>query len=449
MTTNGTNNAQVDEELASAFRQHLPDLTSPRFVKTAQQSPYEYSEAFQQTQHPPWLYRLTKAWEDLLEDPFQGVTIDGTSHRDRDPSPLLTRGTGTVRQGVYKKEDFQGASIDKIVQATNTALGQLNSEQSKKVRYPLNAKQWRCWSNPEFLLRPFGLRLEELPEETAQSILGVLEATFSKQGYQKALAAIRINHFLGEVCKVPRIMNQYSYNFLLFGEPSTDKPWGWSLYGHHLCLNVYLHGSQIVISPYFTGAEPNLIDEGPWKGTQILHTQGDLGLRLMQSLPKEKQQIVQTYKLMRDPKMLQSGDLKVDRWNQDDQRHLCGAFRDNRVVPYEGVKVSEMTAEQQEIVLEIADEFLLYYPDETRQKQKQQIKKHFEETYFSWIGGYGDHDAFYYRIQSPVIVLEFDHHSGVFLANTEPAKFHTHTICRMPNAGDYGQALRDEQDRLQ
>ena len=71
-TTNG-----IDEGLASAFRQHLPDLTSPRFTTSAQQSPYEYSGAFQKTGHPPWLYKLTKAWEQLLEEPFQGVTTDG------------------------------------------------------------------------------------------------------------------------------------------------------------------------------------------------------------------------------------------------------------------------------------------------------------------------------------------------------------------------------------
>lgn len=146
--------------------------------------------------------------------------------------------------------------------------------------------------------------------------------------------------------------------------------------------------------------------------------------------------------------MLQSGDLKVDRWNQDDQRHLCGAFRDNRVVPYEGVKVSTMTSEQQDLVLEIAEEFLLYHPHKARQRRKEQIKEHFEETYFSWIGGYGDDDAFYYRVQSPVIIFEFDHHSGVFLTNTEPAKYHTHTIVRMPNQGDYGQAWRKPEERV-
>ena len=45
---------------------------------------------------------------------------------------------------------------------------------------------------------------------------------------------------------------------------------------------------------------------------------------------------------------------------------------------------------------------------------------------------------FYYRIQSPVIFIEFDHHSGVFLTNKEPAKFHVHTLVRTPNGNDYG-----------
>ena len=29
-------------------------------------------------------------------------------------------------------------------------------------------------------------------------------------------------------------------------------------------------------------------------------------------------------------------------------------------------------------------------------------------------------------------------HSGVFLTNREPAKFHVHTIVRTPNGNDYG-----------
>ena len=168
----------------------------------------------------------------------------------------------------------------------------------------------------------------------------------------------------------------------------------------------------------------------------------------MQSLSLDEQSTAQIYKLMHDPEMQQTGDLKSDRWNQDDQRHLCGAFRDNRVVPYEGLCVSQLANKQQQLVLDIAEQFLLYLPDSARAIHKAHIQSFFEETYFCWIGSYGDQDPFYYRLQSPIIIMEFDHHSGVFLMNQEPAKFHTHTLLRMPNAGDYGNALRQPSEKL-
>jgi Protein of unknown function (DUF3500) len=354
---------------------------------------------------------------------------------------------GNIVPGLFKLQD-EGIDIESIVAAVKNVLAQLTTEQKKKLMYPLDSREWRAWSNPEFLLRPFGLRLEELSEEVAQSILKVLETTFSPEGYQKAIAAMRINHFLGEVCNVPKIMNKYSYNFLLFGSPSTTEPWGFNFYGHHLCLNVFFIGPQIIISPTFTGAEPNIIDDGEFAGTAILHSEGDLGLQLMQSLPPAKKDKAQVFKDMYDPAMNPTGDLTKDRWNKDDQRHVCGAFRDNRIVPYEGVCVASLTPEQKQLVLDIAEQFLVYLPTSARAIRKEQIKSHFDSTYFSWIGGYGSEDAYYFRIQSPVIILEFDHHSGVFLTNQEPAKFHTHTCVRTPNAGDYGAALRKTHDRL-
>jgi hypothetical protein len=301
-----------------------------------------------------------------------------------------------------------------------------------------------------------------VPEKAAQSMLAVVEASLSPEGYKKALSAMRVNHFLGEVVKLPNILNKYSYNFLIFGTPSTSSslPWGWLLYGHHLDIACFFKGSQVIMSPSFTGAEPNIIDEGEWKGTEILHKEGNLGLQLMQSLSAEEQNKAQIFKSMRDDGMKQvygnsnneeskRDELITDMWGPDDQRHRCGAFRDNRIVPYEGVLVSSLNSSQQDLIMSMYHEFLLYHPTKARQLKLEQTKQHFGETYFCWIGGFGNDDAFYFRIQSPVILVEFDHHSGVFLTNKEPAKYHTHTIVRTPNAGDYGQAIRSEGERLQ
>jgi hypothetical protein len=342
---------------------------------------------------------------------------------------------GVVRPGLFKIQD-EGIPIEKIVQATSTLLSKLDAKQLSILKYHLDSPEFRSWSNPEFLLSDKGIRLDEITADTRDAVLAVLEATLSPEGYQKALGAMRINGFLGDLVESPQVMNEFSYNFVLFGEPSVDRPWGFSFYGHHLCLNVLLYKRQVIIAPWFTGAEPNVIDDGPYKGTRIMTEEEKSGLQLMQSLPGDVQARAQVYKLMKDPAMPHG------RWNHDDQRHLCGAYRDNRVVPYEGVLVSEMDAAQQALVVEILEQYLLYLPATARKMRIDEAKSWFHETYFCWIGGFGDDDAFYYRVQSPVILVEFDHHSGVFLTNKEPAKFHIHTLMRMPNGGDYGMALR-------
>lgn len=302
--------------------------------------------------------------------------------------------------------------------------------------FHIDSPEWRTWSNPEFLLSDKGIRLDEVSSDLRDRVMKVLQATLSTNGYEKAVGAMRINGFLGDLVESPAVMNEFSYNFVLFGKPSTDRPWGFSFYGHHLCLSIFLYKTQIVISPWFTGAEPNLIDHGPYKGTRILYIEERLGLELMQSLDAAKKSQAQIYKDMHDSEMPHG------RWNHDDQRHLCGAYRDNRIIPYEGTLVSDMDDVQKSIVEQIFEQYLIYLPEQAREMRLDNIRRWFHETYFCWIGGFGDQDPFYYRLQSPVVIVEFDHHSGVFLTNSEPAKFHIHTLLRTPNGGDYGMALR-------
>jgi hypothetical protein len=384
----------------------------------AKQDARAYLEAFKEAGQPPWLYALWQFWRGLVKEPFKGVTNDGV-----------------VRPNLYKLQD-EGIDISTIVSATEGVKSLLTPEQLAKVSYHIDSPDWRTWSNPEFLFSDKGIRLDEVSPEVRSSVMKVLQASLSPEGYEKAVSAMRINGFLGQLVNGVAVCNEFSYNFVLFGEPSTTTPWGISFYGHHLCINLFFYKSQIIIAPWFTGAEPNIIDDGPYKGTRILHVEEKLGLELMQSLSPDQQSATQTYKLMKDPAMPKG------RWNHDDQRHLCGAYRDNRVVPYEGITVSSLNDSQRSLVVGILEQYLLYLPATARKIQLETIKSHFSETYFSWIGGFEDADPFYFRIQSPVVIVEFDHHSGVFLSNGTPAKFHIHTLLRLPNGGDYGMALR-------
>jgi Protein of unknown function (DUF3500) len=61
--------------------------------------------------------------------------------------------------------------------------------------------------------------------------------------------------------------------------------------------------------------------------------------------------------------------------------------------------------------------------------------------WFSWIGSGEREGPSYYRVHSPVFLIEYDNHPGIFLDNPEPEPFHIHTIVRTPNGNDYGKDL--------
>ncbi|KAJ4348201.1 uncharacterized protein N0V89_009573 [Didymosphaeria variabile] len=253
----------------NAFWQFLPDLTEPRFATLQQQDAHEYAAAFERNAQPPWLHGLWQHWRQLFEEPFWGITNDGV-----------------IRPGLFslQEEDVLVAEIATVAQRL---LSLLEENERERISYHIDSPEWRSWSNPEFLLSNKGIRLDEVNANVRDAAMKLLQRTLSLEGYQKALGAMRINGFLGRLVKALRICNDFSYNLVLFGRLSATTPWGFSFYGHHLCLNVLLYRNQTVVSPCFTGAEPNVIDDphDPYVGTRILQEEERLGLQLIQSLP--------------------------------------------------------------------------------------------------------------------------------------------------------------------
>ena len=341
---------------------------------------------------------------------------------------------GTTREGLYPLRD-EGAPVLAMVQAAQALLAACSDAQRALLCHDLRAREWRAWMNPEVYMHPFGLRLEECGEPLRERILAVLRASLSDSGYARARDLMRINHFLGELVGGSGVMNEWSYNFNLFGTPSPDAPWGWNFYGHHLCLNCLVLGGQMVLTPVFMGAEPNVIDTGPHAGTRAFIEEEALGLALMRSLDEPLRRQARLYQRVVDPAM------PAGRVALGDERMLAGAFQDNRVLPPEGARAAAMGETSRALLLRLLRCYLAFLPGTVLDARMADLRAHLDDTWLCWIGGLGDDDPFYYRIQSPVIVMEFDHHAGVFLANAEPARFHVHTLVRTPNGNDYGMAL--------
>ena len=59
-----------------------------------------------------------------------------------------------------------------------------------------------------------------------------------------------------------------------------------------------------------------------------------------------------------------------------------------------------------------------------------EVRAHLDRTHFAWIGGTAPGSVFYYRIHSPVILIEFDHQRPVGLR-------HLWTIPRCPTCSTF------------
>jgi hypothetical protein len=100
-----------------------------------------------------------------------------------------------------------------------------------------------------------------------------------------------------------------------------------------------------------------------------------------------------------------------------------------------------MTDAQRRVLLALMGTYVDWAGDEHAAVRREEVGAHLDETWFSWYGGFDDVAPFYYRVHSPVILIEFDHHPGVAFDNEVPSRHHVHTVVRTPNGGDYGADL--------
>ena len=116
---------------------------------------------------------------------------------------------------------------------------------------------------------------------------------------------------------------------------------------------------------------------------------------------------------------------------------------------YEGLPVKELTSAQQAALIKLIETYVGNMRPGHDKIRMDEVKKHFPATYVAWMGGTDDKSVFYYRIHSPVILIEFDHQGGTALKTDGPTRNHIHTVVRTPNGNDYGKDfLRQHHERV-
>jgi len=358
-------------------------------------------------------------------EPFRGVTIDGT------PIPNLFRARDT------------GWDPSPAVRCARAFLDLLTPEAATRAAFPIDAPEWRIWTNAFPTWKPHGVSLEELDGEGRRRVLSIVKACSSASGFTEIQDTMNLNAALGELIgQYTDTLTNLCYRLAIFGTPSVTEPWGWQLWGHHLDLHCFILGRQLVLTPAFLGAEPCIADRGTYAGTRLFDQQRHRALDLRRSLRASQSSAAVLHPSMRNE------DLPSELNHPVDGRHLAGAGRDNRTIPYAGIRATVLDPGQRELLLHLIESYASRAPETPAELLMQQSEEYLHDTHFAWVGGNGDEDAFYYRVHSPVLLIEYDCHAGVFLDNDQPEPFHVHTIVRTPNGGDYGKALLAEHLRL-
>jgi hypothetical protein len=321
-----------------------------------------------------------------------------------------------------------GVSTAPMVEAAQAFLATLTPAQTLRTVFAVNADEWRRWSNVDNgLYVRQGVSLRDMTVPQRQAATALLRTSLSAKGLALTEAIRKTDQTLREVNADPVSYDEELYFFTVMGRPSATEPWGWQIDGHHLVINYFVLADQVVMTPVFIGGEPAVTTTGVHAGNAVMQTEQNQGLALMRALDGSQQQ---------------AATIRRDKPGNDIEAQ---ADRDNHVLEYAGVKASALPAPLKAQLLALAGVYVGNLRDAHAAVRLREVAAHLEETWFAWAGGVSDDAVFYYRIHSPVILIEFDHQVPIGTTKInqpgKPTRAHIHTVVRTPNGNDYGKDL--------
>jgi hypothetical protein len=338
-------------------------------------------------------------------EPFKGITSDGQ-----------------VIPGLFSIQKT-GVSTQSMRQAAEAFVGALTADQRSTTVFPIDTDQWRKWSNIHPTLMRHGTALFQMTDHQRDRAFALLSESLSRKGFEEALDIMHLNETVQEMTGRLDEYGEDLYWLSIMGTPSASEPWGWQWDGHHLIINYFVLGDQVVMTPTFLGAEPVHARVGKYAGRRVFKADEDHGLALIRALSQ-----AQHAKTIIAPET--SGE------------DFTTAFRDNLELDYAGIRYDALSNTQHDLLLQLVEYHIGRMSTGHARLKTDEVKRHLQETYFCWMGGMADDSTFYYRVQSPVIIIEFDHQRGIaFRERTKPYKDHIHVIVRTPNGNDYGKDL--------
>jgi hypothetical protein len=244
-----------------------------------------------------------------------------------------------------------------------------------------------------------------------KAALNLLKASLSATGYLKATQIIELENVLRQLEGDAKLSDgryrrdPLNYHYCIFGTPSRDGIWGWRFEGHHISLNfVSMDGKLVSSTPSFLGSNPAIVKSGAEKGKQVLANEMNLGFELVNSFNESQ--------------------LKLARFSdQAPHEILTGNNRKAEMLEPKGISYSSLSAVQKNIFDRLLKVYIDNYELGFSKTLMDKIKKAgIENLSFAWAGPLKPGGGEYYRIQGPMLLIEYD--------NTQNEGNHVHTVVR-------------------
>ena len=365
------------------------------------QSPSEVAERFR---------KMSEDYEkEGLAAPFKGITSNGE-----------------IVPELFEVKP-SGVSTEPVRNAAEAFIATLTPVQLARAMYPLDDIEWRKWMNQHFYARQ-GVCLAEMTDPQRLAAFGLMRASLSAKGFELTRNVMRLNETLAELAEDHAFLGEWLYYFQIFGKPSASEPWGWKLEGHHAIINYFVLGDQVVMTPLFIGSEPVRATSGKYKGLEILQREQNDGLEMLTTLSEAQRRQA------------------ILNFSKTGNNNLTEAFKDNVVIEYAGLQTNDLAGPARRRFRDLIHLYISNMDEGHARVKIDEVDRYLDNTWFTWIGGTQPDSVFYYRVQSPVILIEFDHQRPANLRKfaadpMKPTQQHIHCVVRTPNGNDYGKDL--------
>ena len=147
------------------------------------------------------------------------------------------------------------------------------------------------------------------------------------------------------------------------------------------------------MTPLFLGSEPVRAASGKYKGLVILQQEQNDGLEMLRALSdSQRKQAVLSF-------------------SKTGNNNLTEAFKDNVIMDYAGLRANGLTNPARRRLRDLVHLYVSHMDDGHSRVKMDEVDRHLDNTWFTWISGTQPTpgSAFYYRLQSPMILIESDH----------------------------------------